>query len=153
MHMSELSVRILLPNDKESILQFERTLLASQEADPMSAELASWTARWRPEALDHYLPQGWSFATFSRDELVGYILAQPFLFQRGHTQTLWVEHLAYTSQSAASLLVDTVHRWARDKHFQCVLIEHSEGTKFILSEGKPAQVAEAGLIELKSTRH
>ena len=151
--MSELNARILLPGDAASLLAFEKTRLAAQEPDAMAAEMASWSARWRLESLNHYLPQGWSFACYRGETLEAYILAQPFLFYRGHAQTLWVEHLSYISREGAKLIVDTAHRWARDKHFQCLLFENSGDTRFVLEEWKQATTSEVGWIELKSAKY
>lgn len=151
--MSRLQARILLPSDKERLLAFSRDRLAGRVEDEMEREIQSWSARWRPEALDHYLPQGWSFGVFDGDKLEGYFLAQPYLFHRGHTQTLWIEKFVYNSREAATLLIDTGHKWARDKHFQCVLFEGSEDTRFILEDYKQAHPVEVGLIELKSAKY
>lgn len=54
--------------------------------------------------------------------MTGYVLTQPFLFYRGLTQTLWVEHLAFDDKSVGEALIEAVCKWARDKHFQTVLI-------------------------------
>lgn len=149
-----LNARILLPTDQEALLAFERERLAKTGGDEMDREMKSWSARWRAEALEHYLPQGWSFGVYdSNGKMLAYALAQPFLFHRGLTQTLWIEHFARETQDAAKLLIETLHKWARDKHFQCVLIEGGEATNFILNEFKQAQPVEAGLIELKSARY
>ncbi len=150
--MSQLHARILLPADKELLLQFSRARLEAKVDDSMEREMQSWSARWRPEALEHYLPQGWSFGVFRGDLLEGYFLAQPYLFHRGLTQTLWIEKFAYNSDEAARLLIDTGYKWARDKHFQCVLIEGSEETRFIFEQYKQAHPVEAGLIELRSAK-
>lgn len=145
-----MNVRILLADDKEKILEFERGRLA-QTADPVEAEFLSWGSSWRPEALEHYLPQGWSFGYFG-PSIMGYILAQPYLFHRALAQTLWIEQLTYESPEIGQALIDTVYRWARDKHFQCVLCQQSLATQFILDEYKQAHIVEAGYIELRSAK-
>lgn len=113
---------VLKATDQDAILAFERQRLEKLDMDPMERELSSWKARWRPEQLTHYLPLGWSFGAWENGQLVGYVLTQPFLFFRGLTQTLWVEHLAYNNKTIGEALVESVHKWARDKHFQTVLI-------------------------------
>ena len=116
---------VLKAADQDTILAFERHRAEQQDIDPMERELSSWKARWRAEQLTHYLPLGWSFGAWDGDEpkrLVGYVLTQPFLFFRGLTQTLWVEHLSYTAPAIGEALVESVYKWARDKHFQTVLI-------------------------------
>ena len=115
-----MEIRILQPSDKEAVLAFGKKQLAQSVSDPMERELQSWNARWRGEALDHYLTLGWSFAAFA-PELEGFLLAQPLLFYRGLTQTLWVETVQASTPEIAQQLLDAVRAWARDKHFQCVL--------------------------------
>ncbi len=151
--MSELNTRILLSTDKELLLNFELQRLSSQIEDEMEREMNSWSARWRGEALDHYLPMGWSFGCFKNDSLEGFVLAQPLVFFRGLTQTLWVEHLAFVSEAAGHSLVDTVYRWARDKHLQCVLLEQTPATGFVLDQWPQSRAAGQPLIEIKSARY
>jgi hypothetical protein len=129
--MSNLVPRVLLLGDIEMLLAFERQRLEETVGDDMEREMQSWSARWRPEALEHYLKLGWSYGVFEAERLRGYILAQPYLFHRGLTQTLWVEHVAADAKEVTDLLVDTVYRWARDKHFQVVLLD--DGSREIKS--------------------
>ena len=113
---------VLKASDQDTILAFERARAEQAESDAMERELSSWKARWRPEQLTHYLSLGWSFAAWENGKMIGYVLAQPFLFFRGLTQTLWVEHLSYDDVAVGEALVECVYKWARDKHFQTVLI-------------------------------
>lgn len=148
-----IDVRILLPTDREAILAFEKARLADGPGDEMERELRAWTARWRGEALDHYLGMGWSFGIFNRDRIEAYFLAQPFLFYRGLTQTLWVEHLTPGTPEQAHALLDTAYRWARDKHLQCVLLEDSAATRFALEQyPKAAGRDETVHIEIRSAK-
>lgn len=149
---TSLDTRILLARDKEAIVQFETTLLKKAGGDPVENELKSWSARWRGEALDHYLPQGWSFGCWLEEQLQGYFIGQPYLFHRGLTQTLWIEHLSARNPEVAVQLIDTAHRWARDKHLQAVLMENQPSTTFVLEEFPKACLLNDGLIELKSAR-
>src|ERR1044072_1755886 len=106
-----IEVRILLPEHKDAVLRFARTRLERNIADEMEREMQSWTARWRGEALDHYLSMGWSYGAFNQDgELTGFLIAQPFLFHRGLTQTLWVEHFEYADEQSGQTLLDTAYR-------------------------------------------
>lgn len=147
-----LDIRILLDSDKEELLAFAKDRLAEQSGNPIESELAAWTARWRGEALDHYLKQGWSFGAFENGRLRGFVLAQPYLFHRGLTQTLWVEWLDGENPETAGRLLETVHQWARDKHFQCVLLEPTELIRSVLKGWpKPTHPAEPQL-ELRSAR-
>lgn len=115
-------LKILKPEDQEAILSFEKSRLEAQIPDEMERELASWKARWRGEQLTHYLSLGWSFAAFENGRLAGYILGQPLLFFRGLTQTLWIEHISYESLEIGESLLESAYKWARDKHFQTVLV-------------------------------
>lgn len=119
----QMELRILLPEFKDAVIAYAKGRLAALEKDPMELEMKSWSARWRGEALDHYLKLGWSFGLFEGDKLRGFILGQPFLFHRGLTQTLWIEHLEADDDSISATLLDCASKWARDKHFQCVLLE------------------------------
>src|SRR5262249_13956823 len=122
-----MEMRILLPEHKEAIMDFAKRRLAAREQDPMEREMKSWSARWRSESLDDYLKLGWSYGAFEGEELKGFVLGQPFLFHRGLTQTLWLEHLEAEDDTTANALLDIAARWARDKHFQCVLMEREGG--------------------------
>ena len=148
-----LDLRILMPSDKEVLMVFARAQLAARVTDPMELEMLSWCARWRPEALDYYLPQGWCFGAFSGLEIRGFLIAQPLLFYRGLTQTLWIEHGEFTAAAVAHQLLECVYRWARDKHFQCVLGESSAILQEAIRDWKPAEVHDARLIEIKSSRY
>ena len=149
---SSLDIRILLLEDKEAIMQFENERLARTAPDPMEREMKVWDARWRGEALEHYLPQGWSFGCFAEMKLAGYFLGQPYLFHRGLTQTLWIEHLSALSPAVACQLVETAHKWARDKHLQTVLLENNANSQFVFEEFPKAILIDSGLIELRSAR-
>jgi hypothetical protein len=76
--------------------------------------------RWRKEALEHYLPLGWSFCKREDDKLIAYILCQPLLFFEGWTQSLWIEHVSAVNPADAQEMIDIAYRWARDKHLQKV---------------------------------
>ncbi len=113
--------------DLENILEFEKCKLAENVTDEFERELASWSASWRKEALEHYLPLGWSFALFgAQNDLRGYFLAQPQLFVKGLTQTLWVERLHAQSSEEAIQLAEIAYGIAREKHFQKVIFKQSE---------------------------
>ena|SRR5665213_1611956 len=122
-----LDLRILLPAHKDALMEFAKRQLSARVKDPMDSEMQSWSARWRGEALDHYLPQGWSFGAYRGEELCGFLLAQPILFFRGLTQTLWIELVESESDAVRTQLIDCAQRWARDKHLQCALYEQDDG--------------------------
>lgn len=150
---NEFEVRILLPQHKEAVLAYARQALEWRIKDPMELEMESWGARWRGEALDHYAPMGWSFAAFDGEQkVIGFILAQPFLFLRGLTQTLWVEYLSASQPAVGQALLDTAHRWARDKHFQCVLLEETPAIADLVREWKQRHPIATPFIELRSAK-
>lgn len=130
---SSIEVRILQMTDLEKIQIFERALLKESSQDPVEAELESWTAPWRSESLQHYLPQGWSFAAFdSENQLVGYLIAQPILFFQRQTQTVWVEHLISKSEEVSQKLAEVIWRWCRDKHMQKLIFANVKVGEIIL---------------------
>ena len=132
-----------MPSEIEEIIQFEKAKLASEIEDEMTREIESWNARWRKEALEFYLPMGWSFLirdTSKKSEysdeglLLGYFIGQPLLFFDNQTQTLWIEHMCFQSKDIQDQLCDLAYRLAREKHLQKVLFSSS------------AQVEKSGLI-------
>ncbi len=115
-------IQILDGSAAQAIRRVELKKLEILIADEMERELLSWNAPWREESLQHYLSTGWSVGLFSEQgELKAYFLAQPFLFFKGLTQVLWVEHFFYNSQADFDILKDTVTRYAREKHLQSVM--------------------------------
>jgi DNA-dependent RNA polymerase auxiliary subunit epsilon len=119
-------VKVLQPSDIEIIQQFEQKILNCRVEDPTDRELASWHAPWRRESLEHYLPMGWSFGLFGPD-LLGYFIAQPQLFTRGMTQSLWVEHLSANSESEMAELTELARKLCREKHFQMLYVQEANG--------------------------
>lgn len=123
--MSDL--KVLEPRHLDAVLNFEKQRVEERILDPADREMASWHASWRQESLEHYLPLGWSFGVFQDEKILGYFLAQPQLFVGGLTQTLWVEHMAASSEGIFTELVEVAYRVAREKHFQRVLYRKTEG--------------------------
>ncbi|MCB0391624.1 MAG: hypothetical protein KDD58_10040 [Bdellovibrionales bacterium] len=121
-----MNIKVLRPRDIDHIINFEKDLLLQEIEDDTEREFAAWQAPWRVEALEHYLPLGWSFAAWEGDEgdspLLGYFLAQPFLFYKGMTQSLWLEHLQSRSENIKNELLDLAYRLCREKHFQQLLL-------------------------------
>lgn len=147
-------VIVLRKDDADTVLAFEKERLAEAVPDEIEREFASWNARWRPEALEHYLSSGWCFGVWSREgqsQLLGYFLAQPILFFRGMTQTLWVEHVAYSTQEVGRHLVEVAYRMARDKHMQKVLFMDHAKLEFALEPWKPTALLD-DIAEVKSSK-
>ena len=113
-------LQILSYGELDEVLAFSRA--RSDQAGPF----IEWSASWRKESLEHYLKIGWSMSR--RDpqtgRLLGYILAQPFLFMRQQTQTVWIEHVEGETPAIVSELLDTVIRVSREKPMQRVLMEY-----------------------------
>ncbi len=130
-----LYLRVIQPNDIEEIVQFEKSKLKETVSDEMEREIQSWNSRWRQESLNHYLPMGWSFLSRDRNLkseysseglLVGYFLAQPLLFFDGQTQSLWIEHIQYSTLQARDELCELAYKLSREKHFQKVFFPESQ---------------------------
>lgn len=147
-----MEFRVLLPEDAEALIKLAKTNLANSELDEIEVELATWTARWRAESLAHYLAQGWSYASHAQNEITGFILCQPLLFFRGNTQTLWVEDLVASTEAELLALVDVAFKWARDKHFQVLLMEKDRLSPKILKAFGDRVRIEGSWIEIKATR-
>ena len=81
------------------------------------------------------------------------MLAQPLVFFRGHTQTLWIEHLEAATAEVSHLLLETAHRWARDKHFQCVFAEFLEPVDSASREWPQTRKLSEAFVEIKSARY
>ncbi len=111
-----LTPRVLDTSEIDEVLEFETSRLKPEDM------IMSWHAPWRKEALEHYIPKGWCFALRNGDGLLAaYFLAQPLIFYRGLTQTLWVEHMGFREASSIDGLVDLARKYARDKHLQKVV--------------------------------
>ncbi len=134
----------MTPDDIDSILAFEMERLPGEGIEK---EMKSWHALWRREALEHYAPLGWSFVMRRQGQLQGYVLAQPVLFFKGWTQTLWVEHIGANTRELETYLFEIVYKWSRDKHFQKVFFH--EDLKFVNKDQLPIQ--QAGQINSLST--
>lgn len=132
-----LEGRVIQLQDLDEIIQFESLKLKEQVADEMEQEFAKWSARWRKESLEHYLPLGWSFLVRDQQRLVGYFLAQPFLFLEGMTQTLWVEHISYSSLEARDFLCELAYKMSREKHFQKAIFPDLPGIQNAITPLKP----------------
>lgn len=155
-----LFCRILQLQDLEEILDFENKKLQEQIPDEMERTLQSWNARWRQEALEHYLKLGWSFIARDKDKassfsdeglLVGYFIAQPLLFLDGQTQSLWVEHLQYASLQARDELSELAYKLSREKHFQKVFFPNVAGIINSISVFK-AEAWNPSVMSIKTTK-
>src|SRR5690606_39755534 len=155
-----LYCRVIQASDLEEILQYESVKLANTVADETERTFQSWNARWRREALEFYLPLGWSFLARDPDlesphseegALVGYFLGQPFLFMESQTQCLWVEHLSYSSLQARDELCELAYKLSREKHFQRVLFPNASGVANSIAAFKPSPW-QPSVLSVKTTK-
>ena len=144
--------RILSASEAEEVYQF------SKVRAPGSDPFFEWSAPWRKESLEHYLKLGWSMARREphTGKLMGYALAQPVLFFRGQTQTVWIEHVEAETPALVADLIDTLVRIAREKHMQRVLMDFkSTGTDLGLGEvirARNGRMIEDDILEFPTTK-
>lgn len=147
-----LFCRITQASDMQALLDFEAKKLAEIYPDENERTFAQWNSRARKEAMEHYIPLGWSFLALDEDEnLVGYFLAQPLLFFEGQTQSFWVEHVQYGSLQARDELCDLAYRLSREKHFQRVYFPQGNGISNSVSTFKPENW-QPGVLMVKTTK-
>lgn len=124
-----MDMRVMTIDDLEEILAWERSRLPTDGS--IETQMLEWTASWRKESLEHYLPLGWSFCIRTGGEIRGYLLSQPFLFVGGMTQSLWVEHMSFQDQEIQKSLSEIAYRWSRDKHFQKVIFKEESWAQIL----------------------
>jgi hypothetical protein len=158
-----LAYQVLSPGDLDEIYEFAEARLKQEIPDDTERTFHSWTVRWRKEALEHYLRLGWSFVARKpgskageKGETMGFFLAQPLLFFRGQTQTLWVEHISGIDQETVRQLVDVAIRVAREKHLQRVLFSDADEFSWAMEHWKPgilgADSKSDKIAEVKTTK-
>lgn len=116
-------IRALRLEDKVEMLAFEQGKL--ENLDNPLAFLDQWSAPWREESLNHYLNLGWCMGYFEDQKIKGYILVQPVLFFRGHTQSLWVESVRAETPEIFATLFEAIIRVAKEKHLQQVFFHQT----------------------------
>lgn len=142
--------QVLSQPDIEEVYEFASMRLAEAIPDENDRMFASWTVPWRKESLEHYLKLGWSFIV--RDEskpkpnAVGFFLGQPYLFFRGQTQTLWIEHVEAVNDEVAASLIEVAVKVAREKHLQRVLFAEPERHAALLKTWNPAPIESIAVI-------
>lgn len=150
--MSIVQQVLSLP-DIDEVFNYASERLTKSEPNEHDRMFKSWSVKWRREALEHYLKLGWSF--IARDEqtkrTVGFFLGQPFLFFRGQTQTLWVEHIEADDENVKHQLVDTAVRVAREKHLQRVIFAEAADKADALKNWNPERL-EDDIVVVKTTK-
>ncbi len=189
-----MEIKVLEISQAPAIIDYEQSKLKLKDLSAEDQELLSWDAVWRQEALDHYLPQGWSFGVWEASEsglwpsgqpqrghgqtqvqvqgegekvrdheqgqgegglggLLGYSLAQPLLFFRGITQSLWVEHMAFETLDVGEELMNIMVGWGRSKHIQKVLFGPGERLDSLRTLGKwKLSESYQGVLEVSTTK-
>ena len=146
-----LVYQVLSLNDLDEVFAFAESRLAVSIPDETERTFASWTVPWRKEALQHYLRLGWSFIVRENGKAVGFFLGQPFLFFRGQTQTLWVEHVEARDEAVAAGLVEVAVRLSREKHLQRVLVADSKRLEKQLAPWSP-RAFDDSVAEIRTTK-
>lgn len=142
-------LEVLSERDLDEVYGFADARLKAAVPDETERMFLSWDVKWRREALTHYLRTGWCFIGRDEKGVAGFILAQPFLFFRGQTQTLWVEHIEARDESITAQLVEVAVKVAREKHLQRVLF--ADGDKLPLGAWKHERLSDA-IAEIKTTK-
>ncbi len=148
-----LYCKVILAEDLQEILDLENKKLQEAYPDEMERMMAGWNSKFRIEALNHYIPMGWSFLARDNEthKLMGYFIAQPLLFLDGQTQSLWVEHVQHCSLQARDELCELAYKLGREKHLQRVYFPHENGVPNSISSFKP-ETWKPGTISVKTTK-
>lgn len=155
-----LFCRVIDTNDLSEILDFEERKIRESYPDEGDRIIAGWQSRSRREALEHYIPMGWSFLARERFQasphsseglLLGYFIAQPLLFFEGQTQSLWIESLNFLSLQARDELCDLAQRVSREKHLQRVYFPNQHGVVNGLT-GVKHSIWQPNSLYIKTTR-
>jgi hypothetical protein len=148
-----LYCKVILPEEIQDVLDFENKKMLEIYPDEMERVIAGWSSRSRVEALNHYIPLGWSFVARDNDShaILGYFIAQPLLFLDGQTQSLWVEHIQYVSLQARDELCELAYKLGREKHLQRVYFPHEEGISNSVKSFK-AETWQPGTLAVKTTK-
>lgn len=146
-----MEIRVLDVSEIQEVSDFEKERLEKSIADETDRMFQSWHAPWRLESLEFYLPKGWCFAIRNQNVLKAYFLAQPLLFLRGLTQTLWIEHMAFSNVDTGRMLVELALKNAREKHLQVALFQVHSDNRGLLEEAKAKFLSET-LAEIKTSK-
>lgn len=148
-----LDCRVILADDLQDILDLENKKLQDMYPDEADRMIAGWNSKFRVEALNHYIPLGWSFLARDPESkaLVGYFIAQPLLFFDGQTQSLWVEHVQYTSLQARDELCELAYKLGREKHLQRVYFPNDNGVPNSIKSFK-SETWTPGTLSVKTTK-
>jgi hypothetical protein len=149
-----LVFQVLSLGDIETVFSFAEARHAQRVQDPNQRAFQSWSAKWRKESLEHYLKLGWSFIV--RDETtkqtLGFFLAQPVLFFRAQTQTVWVELIEAFDSATAAALIEVAVKVGREKHIQRVIFADADVWSQELKTWAPESL-EPTIAVIKTTKN
>ncbi len=148
-----LNCRVILMEDLPEILEIENRKMQDLYPDETERMVAGWNTKFRVEALNHYIPMGWSFLAIDQDtqKIVGYFISQPLLFLDGQTQSLWVEHVQYTTLQARDELCELAYKLGREKHLQRVYFPNDNGVPNSVKSFK-SDSWQPGTLVVKTTK-
>ena len=148
-----LYCKVILMEDLPEVLELEHKKLVEAYPDETERMVAGWNSKFRIEALNHYVPMGWSFLAREQEtnKLMGYFIAQPLLFLDGQTQSLWIEHVQHCSLQARDELCELAYKLGREKHFQRVYFPQEQGVANSLTGFKP-ESWQPGTLLVRTTK-
>lgn len=149
---ASVDFRVAGSEDIEEIIAFEESLSGSVETDDIEQRFFHWGSSARRESLEFYLQIGWSFVAIDRDskKICGYFLAQPVLFYRSMTQTLWIEEAGFCDEGVGVELGKIAFGIAKDKHLQRVLVNPQ--SRFVRIESIRSSLKSIEVLQLKLTK-
>lgn len=141
-----LFFRVIEKTDFEELQDFENRKLTEIHTNEIELSMARWESRWRPESMQFYIQTGWCFLVRNSDVespsstegiLVGYFLAQPLTFLDGQTQSLWIEHISYSTLEARDRLCELAYQLSKEKHLQKVYFPNQTSVHNSIQNMKP----------------
>lgn len=147
----QIVFQVLGPADIDEVRELAQRNLIDRIPDETERTFFSWNAKWRTEALDHYLKLGWSFIARRNGKAVGFFLGQPLLFFGGRTQTLWIEYIEASSKDVREALADAAVRLSRENQLQRVLFADADQLTEELSRLNPIVFSEP-VAEVKTRK-
>jgi hypothetical protein len=144
-----LQFQVLAPQDIDEVYAYSEKRLRIEVPDDTERTFRSWAAKWRKEALEHYLKLGWSFIARDNSQAVGFFLGQPLLFFRGQTQTVWIEHIEARDDQVRASLIEIAVKVAREKHMQRVLFAEPDT---LLNQSFGGREISDVITEVKTTK-
>lgn len=142
-----LFFRVIEKSDFDELQEFENRKLKEIHSDEIEMSMARWESRWRPESMEFYLQTGWCFLVRNKEvesaasqegQLLGYFLAQPLTFLDGQTQSLWIEHISYSTLEARDRLCELAQQLCREKHLQKVYFPNQSSILNSINTMKPS---------------